>query len=281
MTSITTPCRWRRDTHRVNQESFRNHNKKKKMNRAHFLILVSYFIARAADLNAATFVDLGDLSVTAVSADGRFTSWEKHQTTRRAPHSGSREQFAYTEQHGRRNSELIANRAGRSSRCRSTPAARVQRTAQAGGFDDGSRKAGPDAIGDVFGARGLSAIGRSRETAGVVKSWPLFRCGAEAMRRILVEAARRKAGPQAGGGLQRLEISCVDPETQRAEVDLLALHEAVDRLAAIDARKAELVKLRFFASLTNEEAAGVLGITARTAYADWNYAKAWLRVEMS
>jgi RNA polymerase sigma factor (TIGR02999 family) len=108
-----------------------------------------------------------------------------------------------------------------------------------------------------------------------------FGAAAEAMRRILVENARRKAGPVAGGGLRRVEFSCVDPETDNEEPDLLALHEALDRLAAKDARKAELVKLRFFAGLTNEQAARVLGITPRTAYTDWGYAKAWLRVEMS
>ena len=108
-----------------------------------------------------------------------------------------------------------------------------------------------------------------------------FGAAAEAMRRILVENARRKAGPEAGGRLQRVEISCVKPETERTEVDLLALDEALARLAAKDPRKAELVKLRFFAGLTNEQAAELLGITSRTAYADWGYAKAWLRLEMS
>ncbi len=108
-----------------------------------------------------------------------------------------------------------------------------------------------------------------------------FAAAAEAMRRILVENARRRSGPQAGGGLQRLDISHVDPEAEQSEVDLLALHEALDRLAVKDARKAELVKLRFFAGLTNEQAASALGITTRTAYTDWSYAKAWLRVEMS
>jgi RNA polymerase sigma factor (TIGR02999 family) len=108
-----------------------------------------------------------------------------------------------------------------------------------------------------------------------------FGAAAEAMRRILVENARRKAGPEAGGRMQRVEISCVEPETERAEVDLLALDEALARLAAKDPRKAELVKLRFFAGLTNEQAAELLGITSRTAYADWGYAKAWLRLEMS
>jgi RNA polymerase sigma factor (sigma-70 family) len=62
---------------------------------------------------------------------------------------------------------------------------------------------------------------------------------------------------------------------------LIALHEALDRLAAKDPRKAELVKLRFFGGLTNEQAAQLLGISSRTAYADWGYAKAWLRVEMA
>jgi RNA polymerase sigma factor (TIGR02999 family) len=108
-----------------------------------------------------------------------------------------------------------------------------------------------------------------------------FGAAAEAMRRILVEKARRKAGQQAGGDWQRLNISCIDPETPAADVDLLGLHEALEKLAAKDARKAELVKLRFFAGLTNEQAAHMLGITPRTAYADWRYAKAWLRVEMS
>ena len=78
-----------------------------------------------------------------------------------------------------------------------------------------------------------------------------------------------------------MEISCVEPETESTDVDLLALDEALARLAAKDPRKAELVKLRFFAGLTNEQAANLLGITARTAYADWGYAKAWLHVEMS
>ncbi len=108
-----------------------------------------------------------------------------------------------------------------------------------------------------------------------------FGAAAEAMRRILVDNARRKAGPQAGGGMQRVELSQIDPEIQSSELDLIALHDALDRLAIKDARKAELVKMRFFAGLTNEQAAQALGITPRTAYTDWVYAKAWLRVEIS
>ena len=108
-----------------------------------------------------------------------------------------------------------------------------------------------------------------------------FGAAAEAMRRILVDNARRKAGPQAGGGMQRVELSQIDPEMQSSEFDLIALHDALDRLAIKDRRKAELVKMRFFAGLTNEQAAQALGITSRTAYTDWVYAKAWLRVEIS
>ena len=92
-----------------------------------------------------------------------------------------------------------------------------------------------------------------------------FGAAAEAMRRILIEQARRKSGPAAGGDRQRLEISLVDPESQKPGVDLLALHEALDRLEEKDPRKAELVKLRFFAGLTNEQAAELLGISTRTA----------------
>jgi len=108
-----------------------------------------------------------------------------------------------------------------------------------------------------------------------------FAAAAEAMRRILVENARRKAGPEAGGGFRRWELSQVDPETQGPQFDLLALSDALDRLGEKDARAAALVKLRFFAGLTNEQAAQALGISPSTAYEDWSYAKCWLRVAMS
>ena len=107
-----------------------------------------------------------------------------------------------------------------------------------------------------------------------------FSAAAEVMRRILVENARRKAGPAAGGELLRVDISEVDSEVQGPDLDLIALNEALARLEINDQRSAELVKLRFFAGLTNEQAAKLLGITPRTAYADWAYAKSLLRQEM-
>ena len=108
-----------------------------------------------------------------------------------------------------------------------------------------------------------------------------FAAAAEAMRRILVEQARRKAGPDAGGGRIRLDISQVEPGLNDPRLDALILSDALNQLAAKDARKAELVKLRYFAGLTIEQAAQILGISLRTAYDDWAYAKCWLRVEMS
>jgi RNA polymerase sigma factor (TIGR02999 family) len=107
-----------------------------------------------------------------------------------------------------------------------------------------------------------------------------FSAAAEAMRRILVEQARRKSGPEAGGGHRRVELSVVDAEMPGPQWNLLALNDALDRLEAKDQRKAELVKLRFFGGLTNEQTAKTLGISVRTAYADWTYAKCWLRAEL-
>src|SRR5262249_37203981 len=108
-----------------------------------------------------------------------------------------------------------------------------------------------------------------------------FGAAAEAMRRILIELARHKKSVKGGGQYQRVEL----PDEQRAapsrQVDLLALDEALDKLAQHDARKAELVKLRFFAGLTIHQAASALGIADSTADADWAYAKAWLRVELA
>ena len=108
-----------------------------------------------------------------------------------------------------------------------------------------------------------------------------FSAAAEAMRRVLVEQARRKAGPEAGGQFNRVELSQVDPEFNDREIDMLALNESLNGLASEDPRKAELVQLRFFAGLTTEQAAKMLGVSLRTAYDDWAYAKCWLRVEMS
>ena len=104
-----------------------------------------------------------------------------------------------------------------------------------------------------------------------------FGAAAEAMRRILIERARRKLAARHGGGAEHVdadEIEIVAPTPRDDE--LLAIHEALDALVAHDPRKAELVKLRYFAGLSIEEAAEVLNISAPTAKRDWTYARAWL-----
>jgi RNA polymerase sigma factor (TIGR02999 family) len=106
-----------------------------------------------------------------------------------------------------------------------------------------------------------------------------FAAAAEAMRRILVETARRKSRLKRGGGRARepgeADIAC--PERPKR---LLALDEALDRLAATGPQAAELVKLRYFAGLSNAEAASILGVSPRKANQLWAYARAWLREEI-
>ena len=107
-----------------------------------------------------------------------------------------------------------------------------------------------------------------------------FGAAAEAMRRILIDVARRKASVKHGGNRERVELDGELLAGPSRSLDLFALDEALDRLATIDARKAELVKLRFFAGLSMSQAADALGISESTADADWAYAKAWLRLDM-
>ena len=103
-----------------------------------------------------------------------------------------------------------------------------------------------------------------------------FAAAAEAMRRILVENARRKRGLKHGGGLAREHLDESRIAAPAVSEDLLALDEALKRLAETDATAAELVKLRYFAGLTGKEAAAVLGVSERTADRIWAFARAWL-----
>jgi RNA polymerase sigma factor (TIGR02999 family) len=103
-----------------------------------------------------------------------------------------------------------------------------------------------------------------------------FAAAAEAMRRILVENARRKKAEKHGGGLHRHDAAELPIAAPEPAEDLVALDEALDKFAAIDPVKAELVKLRYFAGLTIEQAAEALGISPATAKRYWTYSKAWL-----
>ena len=106
-----------------------------------------------------------------------------------------------------------------------------------------------------------------------------FAAAAEAMRRILVESALRKKIAKHGGEHKRVELKD-DCLAVSGSIDLIDLDAALEKLATRDARKAELVKLRYFAGLTIRQAADALGISESTANADWAYAKSWLRLQM-
>jgi RNA polymerase sigma factor (TIGR02999 family) len=108
-----------------------------------------------------------------------------------------------------------------------------------------------------------------------------FAAAAVAMRRILVEAARRRRSRKHGGGRERLNIDAAEPVAPEPDAELLALDEALDRLAALDPDKARLVQLRYFAGLTLPQAAEALGISPTTASRHWNFARAWLRQEIT
>lgn len=108
-----------------------------------------------------------------------------------------------------------------------------------------------------------------------------FAAAAEAMRRILIEQARHKRTQKAGGQRREFPEFELEPTVTGPQLDLLALNEALEKLEAMDKRKADLVKLRFFAGLTIEHTAEALNISLSTAKTDWTYAKTWLRMHMS
>jgi RNA polymerase sigma factor (sigma-70 family) len=108
-----------------------------------------------------------------------------------------------------------------------------------------------------------------------------FAAAAEAMRRILIDQARRKESLKRGGDRQRQDIEQVDIAAPEPSLDLLALDAALERFERLDPSKAELVKLRYFAGLTIRQAAAALGISATTADRHWAYARAWLHAELA
>ena len=124
-----------------------------------------------------------------------------------------------------------------------------------------------------------------RHLGGQTVQWnssaQFFTAAAEAMRRILVESARRKARLKRGGGRVRREVDEADAIVMPDSTDLIALDEALEKLAREDRVKAELVKLRYFAGLTVEQAGRVLGISRATADRYWTFARIWLYYEIT
>ncbi len=123
-----------------------------------------------------------------------------------------------------------------------------------------------------------------RMTRGQPQKWQnrahFFAAAAEAMRRILIENARRKGRLKRGGQLERVQLDGLDIATATDDDTLMAVNEALERLEAQDALKANLVKLRFFIGLTAEESAPLLGVSVPTVKRHWNFARAWLLHEI-
>jgi RNA polymerase sigma factor (TIGR02999 family) len=125
----------------------------------------------------------------------------------------------------------------------------------------------------------LRLIGRENPT--FANRAHFFSAAAEAMRRILIDRARSKRALRHGGGHVRVDFEQLDLASPDADDQLLAVNDALDKLAAQDPLEAELVKLRYFAGLTVEEAAGLLDISPRTARNYWAHARTWLYHEIT
>ena len=133
-----------------------------------------------------------------------------------------------------------------------------------------------EAYARLLGTRAVAACGEQRwDSPG-----HFFVAAAEAMRRILIDRARQKRSAKRGGGRKRLDIDAVDLATQASPDQLLAINDALARLAREDSAAARLVELRYFAGLTVEEAGKALDISTATAYRHWKYARAWLHSQL-
>jgi RNA polymerase sigma factor (TIGR02999 family) len=145
-------------------------------------------------------------------------------------------------------------------------------------------KMAQQAPGQTLQATALVHEAYLRLTGGARDEWQdrahFFRAAAEAMRCILIENARRKSRWKRGGRLERVELEGLELAAATPPDTLLVVHEALERLAAEDAPKAELVKLRFFIGLNHAEAAKVLGLSEPTVKRCWDFARAWLLREI-
>jgi len=147
-----------------------------------------------------------------------------------------------------------------------------------------AHKMASEAPGHTLQATALVHEAWLRLVSSNQQSWQnrahFFGAAAEAMRRILVEHARRKQSLKRGGGAERQELHESVLVLSAPPDELLAVHEALDQLALTDPPAAELVKLRYFVGMTMEEAASALGLAPRTAERLWTYARVWLRREI-
>jgi RNA polymerase sigma factor (TIGR02999 family) len=127
-------------------------------------------------------------------------------------------------------------------------------------------------------------VGSGQATVGAEQQWDsrghFFAAAAEAMRRILIDQARKKRSAKRGGSGKRLDIDALDLATQATPDQLLAVDDALAKLAQEDPAAARLVELRYFAGLTVEEAGKALAMSTATAYRHWKYARAWLHSQL-
>ena len=148
-----------------------------------------------------------------------------------------------------------------------------------------SQKLSREPPGQTLQATALVHEAYLRLIGDEAESWTsrghFFGAAAEAMRRILVENARRKKSPKHGGDRQRIGLTDADPALEEPSDDLLALDEALSRLAASEPSVADLVKLRYFAGLTIDQVAEIQGISRRSVIDHWAYARSWLAREIS
>ncbi len=150
-----------------------------------------------------------------------------------------------------------------------------------------ARRFSKESPGQTLQATALVHEAYLRLVGGEDQNWSgryhFFSAAAEAMRRILIENARRKKSLRHGGGRKRIgfdEAILTQEENDTSADDLIALDEALKKLSKKDKNKADLVKLRYFAGLTSDQAAKILGISPSTADRDWSYARSWLRFEI-
>ena len=147
-----------------------------------------------------------------------------------------------------------------------------------------SQKMAHEAAGQTLQPTALVHEAWLRLSASGGQTWRgrehFFRAAAEAMRRILVEKARRKSRVRHGGGLQRVDCESIDLPLVQDDEKCLAVNEALDKLAALDPRKAEVVKLRVFAGFQVQEIAELFELSEKSVQRDWNFAKAWLSREL-
>jgi RNA polymerase sigma-70 factor, ECF subfamily len=108
-----------------------------------------------------------------------------------------------------------------------------------------------------------------------------FAVGAVVMRRVLVDYARTRQRKRRGGGRPKLELDSKLSPADMSEYEVLEIHEAIEKLSALDEREAKVVELRFFAGLSVEEVAEAIGVSKRTVEGDWKHAKAWLRAQFA